>query len=108
MFRENVMKTGNVSNARARFSHWLLLLPFLLLGLRGMAFAQTDVTIYDEDLASGWQDWSWATVDRASTAQANTGAVSIAVTAQAWSALYLRSASAPLDTNGYLNFAFHV
>ena len=47
-----------------------------LLGLQGAAFAQTDVTIYDETLAPGWQSWSWAMVDLASSAQANTGAVS--------------------------------
>jgi hypothetical protein len=101
------MKTGKVSAARPRLLYWLLLLPFLL-GLRGTAFAQTDLTIYDEALAPGWQNWSWATVDFASTANANTGAVSIAVTPAAWSALYLRSADAPVDTNGYLNFTFYV
>jgi alpha-L-arabinofuranosidase len=101
------MKTGNVSAARSRLGFWVFLLPFLL-GFQGTAFAQTDLTIYDEALAPGWQNWSWATVNTASTANANTGSVSIAVTAQAWSALYLRSADAPLDTNGYLNFSFYV
>jgi hypothetical protein len=107
MFRENVMTTGNVSAARPRLWYWLLLLP-LLLGLRNTAFAQTDRTIFDEALAPGWQNWSWATVDLASTANAHTGTVSIAVTPAAWSALYLRSADAPVDTNGYLNFTFWV
>ena len=101
------MKTGNVSSAYPRLGFWLFLLLFLL-GVRGTAFGATDLTIYDEALAPGWQNWSWATVDTASTANANTGAVSIAVTAPAWSALYLRSADAPLDTNGYLNFTFYV
>ena len=54
------MKSGKVSVSRARLVCWLFLLP-LLLGLRGTAFAQTDLTIYDEALAPGWQDWSWAT-----------------------------------------------
>jgi hypothetical protein len=76
--------------------------------LRGTAFTQTDLTIYDEALAPGWQNRSWATVDFASAANANTRAVSIAVTPAAWSALYLRSADAPVDTNGYLNFTFYV
>ena len=101
------MKSGKISAARTPLVFWLLLLP-LLLGLRGTAFAATDLTIYDEALAPGWEDWSWAAVDRASTANAHTGAVSIAVTPTAWSALYLRSAAAPLDTNGYLNFTFWV
>src|SRR5690349_4434775 len=101
------MKTGTVSTARARLFVWLLALP-LMLALRGTAFAATDQTIYDEGLAPGWQNWSWAAVDLASTANANTGSVSIAVTPAAWSALYLRSADAPVDTHGYLNFTFYV
>jgi alpha-N-arabinofuranosidase len=101
------MNTRNVLLGRARLLFALCMLP-LLLALRGTAFAQSDRTIYDEALAPGWQSWSWATVDLASTAQANTGSTSIAVTAPAWSALYLRSADAPVDTHGYLNFSFHV
>jgi alpha-L-arabinofuranosidase len=84
----------------------LLWLPLLLLA--NAALAQADRTIYDEALAPGWQNWSWATNDPASSAQAHTGAVSIAVTPSAWSALYLRSADAPVDTNGYLNLTFWV
>jgi len=92
--RGNIMKTGIVSRASSRLGFWFLLLP-LLLGLHSPAFAQADFTIYDEALASGWQNWSWATVDTASTTNANTGTVSIAVTAPPYSALYLRSAEAP-------------
>jgi len=101
------MKTRNVSAARSRLGFWVFLLP-LVLGFQSTAFAQTDRTIYDEALAPGWENWSWATVDTASTANANTGSVSIAVTAPGWTALYLRSAGAPVDTNGYLNFSFYV
>jgi alpha-L-arabinofuranosidase len=86
---------------------WALLLPFLL-ALRGTAFAATDLTIYDEALAPGWQNWSWAANDIASTAQANTGTVSAAVTPAPFSALYLRAAEAPVDTTGYLNLTFYV
>src|SRR5262245_15716519 len=106
MFRENVMTTGNVSAARSRLFQWLLLLP-PLLGLNA-AQAQADRVIYDDALAGGWQNWSWASVDLASTAQAHSGSASIAVTPAAWSALYLRSADAPVDTHGYLNFTFWV
>ena len=101
------MKTGNVSRACPRLHFWLFAL-LCLLALRGPALAQTDVTIYDEALAPGWQSWSWATVDLASTANANTGSVSIAVNAAPYSALYLRSAAAPIDTHGYLNLTFYV
>jgi alpha-L-arabinofuranosidase len=105
MFRENVMNTRIVSAARSRLFQWLMVLP-LLLG--APAFAQTDRVIYDDALAPGWQNWSWATVDFASSAQAHTGSVAIAVTPAAWSALYLRSADAPVDTHGYLDLAFWV
>ncbi|HEU5133696.1 MAG TPA: hypothetical protein VFU13_01010 [Steroidobacteraceae bacterium] len=101
------MKTGKVSAARPRLEFWLLLMLFVL-GLRGTAFAQTDITIYDEALAPGWQNWSWAANDLASTAQANTGAVSAAVTPAPFSALYLRAADAPVNTTGYLNLTFYV
>jgi hypothetical protein len=84
----------------------LLLLPLLLLA--NAAFAQADRTIYDEALAPGWQNWSWAANDPASNAFAHTGSLSIAVTPSAWSALYLRSAESPVDTNGYLNLVFWV
>jgi alpha-N-arabinofuranosidase len=101
------MTTRIVSAARSRFGFSLFLL-LCLLGMRGTAFAQSDLTIYDEALAPGWQNWSWASVDLASTAYANTGSVSIAVTASPYSALYLRSAAAPVDTHGYLNLTFYV
>jgi alpha-N-arabinofuranosidase len=101
------MRTGNVWLARLRLVSWIVCLN-VLLGLRATYAQTTDLTIYDEALASGWQNWSWATVDTASTANAQSGSVSIAVTASAWSALYLRSADAPLDTHGYLNFTFWV
>ena len=101
------MRSRNHSAARLRAWCFAFLLPLLLVA-RGTAFAATDRVIYDEALAAGWQNWSWATVDMASTANAHTGAASIAVTPAAWSALYLRSADAPVDTNGYLNFTFWV
>jgi alpha-N-arabinofuranosidase len=68
--------------------------------------AQTDQLIFDEALATGWQSWSWAAVDTASTAAAHTGTTSIAVTPSAWSALSLRHD--PFDTTGYGNVEFWI
>jgi alpha-N-arabinofuranosidase len=102
-----IMRTGNVSAVRPRLAWWAFLLPFMLL-LQGTSLAQSDRTIYDESLAPGWQSWSWADVNLASAAHANTGAVSIAVTAGPFEALYLRSAGAQVDTNGYLNLTFYL
>ena len=83
------MKTGKVFVARSRLAFWFFLLPLLLV-VRVTAFAAIVQTLYDEALAPGWQNWSWAAVDMASTASVHTGTVSIAVTPTAWSALYLR------------------
>lgn len=101
------MESGKISVARLRLLSWLLLLPWLL-GLQGTALAQTNFTVYDEALTPGWQNWSWATVDVASAANAHSGAVSMAVTPAAWSALYLRSADAPVNTTGFLSLTFWV
>ncbi len=89
------------------YAFWFLLLPFVL-GLRSTAFAQTDFTIYDEALAPGWQNWSWATVDLASTAQANTGTVSVAVTPAPSRRCICDLPTRRVDTNGYLNLTFYV
>src|SRR5262245_17869373 len=102
------MRTGTVTAARSRVFHWLFLLTLLVVAARGTAFGATDITIYDEALAPGWQHWSWAETDLASSAAANTGAVSAAVRAEPFEALYLRSADAAVDTNGYLNLTFYV
>ena len=50
--------TTRIVSARSRLSYWVLLMAMLLLGLRGAAFGATDLTIYDDTLAPGWQNWS--------------------------------------------------
>ena len=103
------MKSRKDPATRLRFAQWLLLLPFLLLGLHGTASAQANLTIYDEALAAGWQNWSWAENNLSSAdVTANTGAVSASVIADPFEALYLRSADSPVNTTGYLNFTFYV
>ncbi len=64
--------------------------------------------IYDDTLASGWDNWSWgATLDFAATAPVHGGSHSIGITLDAWGALSLHSAS--IDTTGltYLRFFLH-
>ena len=65
-----------------------------------------DLTIYDNALATGWQSWSWATVDFASTATAQTAPNSVSVDAGTWGSLYLAYQGAPLDTSGYNTLTF--
>jgi alpha-L-arabinofuranosidase len=72
------------------------------------AYAQTDLTIYsDAPLANGWGDWSWATVDVASTAYTHAGSpTAISVSAAAYTALALQHD--PFDSTGYGNLTFWI
>ncbi|HEU5077972.1 MAG TPA: alpha-L-arabinofuranosidase [Opitutaceae bacterium] len=76
------------------------------MSLQVFASAQSNLAIYDDALVNGWQNWSWASVDTASTANVHSGTNSIAVTASAWSALYLHHD--PIDTSGYTDLVFWI
>ena len=79
----------------------------LTLGLCASARAQTDISIYsDAPLSGGWQDWSWAGHDLASTANVHSGTTSIAVTATGYSALSLQHDA--FDTTGYGKLTFWI
>jgi hypothetical protein len=79
----------------------------LTFGLCASARAQTDISIYsDAPLSGGWQDWSWAGHDLASTANVHSGSTSIAVTAGAWSAVALQHDA--FDTTGYGKLTFWI
>jgi hypothetical protein len=65
-----------------------------------------DLTIYDNNLAPGWQSWSWATVDFANTTTAQSAPNSVSVDAGTWGSLYLAYQGAPLDTSGYNTLTF--
>ena len=81
-----------------RFAFPSLLLVFLGLALPANSRAQSDLPLYDDQLESGWQNWSWATVDFASTTYAHTGSTSIKVTITGSNqALYLHHSA--MDTS---------
>jgi Glycoside hydrolase family 44 len=82
----------------------LCLLGFLLAA--DSAFAQGNETIYDDSLQNSWQNWSWASVNLANSTPVHGGSASIAVTADAWEALYFRYSS--LDISGFTNFSFWI
>jgi hypothetical protein len=62
------------------------------------------MALYQDSLANGWNNWSWATVNLASTATVHTGTSAIAVTAAAFQALYLQHNPLPTDTYQSLSF----
>ena len=49
--------------------------------------AATSIAIYDDALATGWADWSWATHSLANTTPVAAGTRSIAVTFAPWTGL---------------------
>jgi photosystem II stability/assembly factor-like uncharacterized protein len=63
--------------------------------------------IYQDALATGWQNWSWATVNLASTAPARRGSSAVSVTAGGWQALYLANPTFQ-RTTGYAALAFWI
>ncbi len=89
------------------FNHILilaLLYPFVLRNLEGQAIGSQ--LIYDDHLAQGWENWSWAEVDLGATAPVHSGTASIAVTFDAWEGLYLHNAS--VNTLGMTDLRFFV
>jgi hypothetical protein len=75
------------------------------------ALAIDDLIVYDDVLASGWQDWSYSglTIDFATTSPTHTGTHSIAVTyTDGWSGFQVGYYGAYLDVNAYDTFQFRI
>ena len=89
----------------------LFLISFGLLFRSGSALAMPlgEISIHDDSLAAGWQDWSWdATVNLAAAAPTQGGAAAIAVTyTAAWGGFYLH-ADPPVSTAALSHLRFWV
>src|SRR5262249_32717585 len=76
-------------------------------GLRGTAGAASDdLSVCADGLGSLWENWSWASVDFASTAVVHSGATSVAVTAGPFTALWFRHVA--FDDTDYGNVSFWI
>ncbi|HET7500961.1 MAG TPA: hypothetical protein VFK02_08165 [Kofleriaceae bacterium] len=75
-------------------------------GLADTARAENDFTVYDDALRGSWENWSWASVDLASTAVVRSGTTSIAVNASPFSALWFRHVS--FDSSGFGSVSFWI
>ena len=82
---------------------WLLISVF---ALAPSALAQADQPIYTDSLISGWQNWSWATVNLDNTSPVHSGTRSASVNADAWEAIYLHHDA--FDTSGYSDLVFWI
>ena len=63
-------------------------------------------TIYDDALAPGWVNYSWATVNLAAPAPVHGGSKSISVSFGAWQGLFLKSSD--VDTLGLTTLRFYI
>jgi photosystem II stability/assembly factor-like uncharacterized protein len=63
--------------------------------------------IYQDGLAEGWQNWSWATVNLSSAAPVRRGSSAVSVTAGGWETLYLARPTFQ-KTAGYAAVAFWI
>ena len=89
-----------------RFKPYFVFAGAILPTLFGTAAARADQTIYTDSLQNAWQNYSWATVDFASTAAPHTGNDAIAVTTGAWTALYLHHDA--FSSTGYSALTFWI
>jgi Glycoside hydrolase family 44 len=99
-------------------SRWVIVVCLIGLGLAaGSLFSVTGAQarpqatqiIYDDALAVGWANWSWAaTINLDNATPVHGGARSIAVTyTEAWGALYLHADPA-VSTSGYETLRFFI
>ena len=94
---------------RQKFFPLLLLVSFILPAWRPNPAEQSaprllEVILYDDALASGWENWSWAQVDLAASDPVHSGDSSIQVVFDAWQGLYLHKAG--VDTLGVTHLRF--
>lgn len=91
---------------------WLMVVCTLFiasLGFLRSAGAATDLPLYTDALASGWQDWSWSnTSNYANTSPVHGGTNSIAVTLGGWGGLQLGYSGSLLDVSTYNTLRFWI
>lgn len=72
----------------------------------GASAGGNDLVIYDENLAPGWQNWSWASTNTAATACAHSAPNAISVDAGPWGAVFLGNVGGPLTATTYHTLTF--
>lgn len=72
----------------------------------GVSAGGPDDVVYDNALAPGWQNWSWAATNLANTTTAHSAPDSISVDAGPWGALDLANPGGPLPASTYHTLTF--
>lgn len=98
---------------RAISSRMLLLSASLIVLMSAISAvqAQSNLSIYTDNLVNGFQDWSWATHNLANTSPVHSGANSISVSGADWTAVSFEQAGfnsyqGGFSLAGYTNFSF--
>jgi endoglucanase len=69
----------------------------------------TEYVIYDDNLASGWHDWSsWTPHNLASTSEVHSGSQSISITPGAYGGVGLQNGGPAIDTSAYRTLTFWI
>lgn len=86
----------------------LLALLWLLVHAPRIGTAATPMTIYDDALRNGFEDWSWATHDLNQSAIVHSGAHAISMIPVNWQGLYFhRGGGVEVEENGTLELWVH-
>jgi alpha-L-arabinofuranosidase len=78
----------------------------IFLFIATLTDARADQSIYSDQLDSGWENWSWASVNLSNTSPVNGGTRSAAVTTAPWQAIYLHHSS--FDTTSFQTLRFWI
>jgi len=90
-----------------RFLCFVILLPLLFAGCQPAA-PKVEKVIYDDVVASDWEDWSWeTTANLFSTSNTHNGDQAIEAYFNGWGGFSLRS-STPIDPTEYTAITFWV
>src|SRR5512135_2350972 len=100
-----------VSTRPSTRSRLVLFIAVVLVGLSFIVLTRVvraaPQMIYDDALATGWEDYSWANVNLQATTPVHSGSRSIAVTYSGWDGLYLYHPGQSTIGYTYLRFFVH-
>lgn len=94
-------------SSRLAFASFAPLRFTLLLLCLTTTVAAADLTLYDDQLRNGFQDWSWATHSLSQTAVVHGGTAAISFEPDSWEGIYFHAA-AGLSTDDYEAFDFWI
>ncbi len=80
--------------------------PAALIPIAPTERADEPILIYRDGLGEGWDDWSWATHERASAAMAANGISGVSMTLKGSEGVYFHHTAFPSDGYGSLEFLF--